>query len=145
MPKASRDALGAKGKTDVYYLDPDEVVLVTDKKSALYDERVENSYNEELVLNMLYAPDGETAQGVLEPTIGRRNPETGKVEIIDGRQRTLACREANKRQKKSTRTESRKGKRGGSVGGAPRECGVCHKLGHNRRSHLPGGKLFKGR
>lgn len=100
MPKASRDALGAKGKTDVYYLDPDEVVLVTDKKSALYDERVENSYNEELVLNMLYAPDGETAQGVLEPAIGRRNPETGKVEIIDGRQRTLACREAKKRQKK---------------------------------------------
>jgi ParB family transcriptional regulator, chromosome partitioning protein len=100
MPKSARDALHAKGKTDVYYLDPDKVVLVTDRSSALYDERVENSYSEELVRNILYAPDGETAQGVLEPTLGRRNPETGQVEIIDGRQRTLACREANKRQKK---------------------------------------------
>ena len=100
MPKASRDALNAKGKTDVYYFDPDDVILVKDKTSALYDERVENDFKESLVLNMMYAPDGAVPQGVLEPTLGRRNPETGKVEIIDGRQRTLAAREAKKRLKK---------------------------------------------
>ena len=100
MPKASRDALNAKGKTDVYYFDPDDVVLVEDKQSALYDERVDNDFKESLVLNMMYAPDGEVPQGVLEPTLGRRNPETGKVEIIDGRQRTKAAREAKRRLKK---------------------------------------------
>jgi len=49
---------------------------------------------------MMYAPDGEVSQGVIKPCIGRRNPETHAVEITDGRQRTLACREANKRLKK---------------------------------------------
>jgi len=58
MPKASRDALKAKGKVDVYLFDPDDVVLVTDEGSALYDERVHNTYRESLVLNMMYAPDG---------------------------------------------------------------------------------------
>jgi ParB family chromosome partitioning protein len=85
MPKASRDALNAKGKTDVYYFDPADVVLVTSKESVLYDERVDNDYKESRVLKVL---------------LGRRNPETGKVEIIDGRQRTKAAREANKRLKK---------------------------------------------
>jgi ParB-like chromosome segregation protein Spo0J len=48
----------------------------------------------------MYAPDGKTPQGVLKICIGWRNPETGKVEISDGRQRTLAAREAKKRLKK---------------------------------------------
>jgi len=100
MPKASRDALNAKGKFDVPLFDPNDVVLVEDKKSVLYDERVENDFKESLVLNMMYAPDGEVPQGVLKVCLGRRNPETGKVEIIDGRQRTRAAREANKRLKK---------------------------------------------
>jgi ParB family chromosome partitioning protein len=100
MPKASRDSLHAKGKTDVYLFDPVDVVLVEDLGSALYDERVEHDYKESLVLNMMYAPDG-VPQGVIEPTIGRRNAETGKVEIIDGRQRTKAAREANKRLKRA--------------------------------------------
>lgn len=101
MPKASRDALKAKGKTDVYYFDPADVVLVENEKSVLYDERVKNDFRESLVLNMMYAPDSDgPPQGVLKVLLGRRNPETGKVEIIDGRQRTKAAREANKRLKK---------------------------------------------
>jgi ParB family transcriptional regulator, chromosome partitioning protein len=101
MPKASRDALGAKGKTDVYYFDPADVVLVEDKGSALYDERVANDFSESLVVNMLYQPEPDgPPQGVLKVLLGRRNPETGKVEIIDGRQRTKAAREANRRLKK---------------------------------------------
>lgn len=100
MPKASRDSLHAKGKTDVYYFDPADVVLVENKESVLYDERVDNDFKESLVLNMMFAPDG-VPQGVLKVLLGRRHPETGKVEIIDGRQRTKAAREANRRLKKA--------------------------------------------
>lgn len=100
MPKESRDALNAKGKTDVYHFDPNDVVLVEDKDSPVYDERVHYTFDEALVCSMVYAPDGKTPQGVLKILIGSRNPETGKVEITDGRQRTLACREANRRLKK---------------------------------------------
>jgi ParB family chromosome partitioning protein len=100
MPKQSRDALKAKGKTDVWYFDPNDVVLVEDKNSPVYDERVHYDFDEALVASMMYAPDGATPQGVLEILNGSRNPETGKIEITDGRQRTKACREANKRLKK---------------------------------------------
>jgi len=99
MPKASRDSLGNKGKTDLYYFDPEDVILVEDDKSVLYDERVDNDFRESLVANMMYAPDG-TPLGVLKACIGRRHPESGKIEIVDGRQRTKAAREANKRLKK---------------------------------------------
>lgn len=100
MPKTSRDALNAKGKSDFWYFDPNDVILVEDKNSPVYDERVHNDFKESLVLSMMYAPDGKTSQGVLKICVGARNPETGKVEITDGRQRTLACREANRRLKK---------------------------------------------
>ncbi len=100
MPKQARDALNAKGKTDVWYFDPNDVVLVEDEQSPVYDERVHNTFDEALVVSMLYAPDGKTPQGVLKILVGSRNPETGKVEITDGRQRTLACREACRRLKK---------------------------------------------
>ena len=44
---------------------------------------------------------------------------------------------------KTVKTASRKGQRSGSVGGKSRKCGVCDGLGHNRRSHEPGGKLYR--
>jgi ParB family chromosome partitioning protein len=99
MPKASRDSLNAKGKRDAYMFDPEDLVLVTDEKSSLYDERVKLPVDEALVLNIMFAPDG-VPQGVLEPVNVARNAETGKVEVIDGRQRVKAAREANKRLKK---------------------------------------------
>ena len=38
--------------------------------------------------------------------------------------------------KKTVKSATRKGKRGGSVAGSgPRKCGVCGKRGHNARSH----------
>jgi ParB family transcriptional regulator, chromosome partitioning protein len=97
MAKASRDALQAKGKVDVYMMDPDKVVLVENEKSPLYDERVKAPFKEELVQNILYMPDGATPQGILEPVIGRRNNENGDIEIVIGRKRTKALREANRR------------------------------------------------
>jgi ParB family chromosome partitioning protein len=100
MPKASRDSLNAKGKKDAYMFDPDDLVLVIDEKSPLYDERVHLPIDENLVLNMMFAPDN-VPQGVLEPITVARNTETGKVEVVIGRQRVKAAREANKRLKKA--------------------------------------------
>src|SRR5580658_9498251 len=97
MPKASRDALKAKGKTDVYFFDPVDLVLVKGKDDLLYDARAEESFDEDLVLNMLHRPDGKPPLGVIEPVIVRRNPESGKVEVVAGRRRVLAAREANRR------------------------------------------------
>ena len=99
MPKSSRDSLNAKGKRDAYMFDPEDLVLVTDEKSPLYDERVHLPVDENLVLNIMFAPDG-VPQGVLEPITAVRNTETGKVEVLVGRQRVKAAREANKRLKK---------------------------------------------
>lgn len=100
MPKASRDALNAKGKRDAYMFDPEDLVLVTDEKHPLYDERVHLPVNENYVLNMMFAPDG-VPQGVLQPITGMRDPETGKILVVIGRQRVKAAREANKRLKKA--------------------------------------------
>lgn len=101
MPKASRDALGSKGKRDAPTFDPDDLILVTDKKSPLYDERIDLPYDEAMVLNMMYVSEpGGAPQGVIEPLIVRRNQETGKIEVVDGRQRVKAAREANKRLRK---------------------------------------------
>jgi len=103
VPKASRDSLRAKGKTDVYFLDPNDIVLVTDRGALLYDRRAEDPPDEALVANIMYAPDGKSPIGILQPIMGRRNPETGKVEVAAGRSRVIAAREANKRLKKQGR------------------------------------------
>jgi ParB family chromosome partitioning protein len=97
MPKASRDSLKAKGKTDVYFFDPNDLVLVKDKDDLLYDARVEDAVNEDLVANLMYMPDGKTPIGIIEPVIGRRNGESGKIEVVAGRDRVKAAREANRR------------------------------------------------
>jgi ParB family chromosome partitioning protein len=100
MPKASRDSLNNKGKKDTYTFDPEDLVLVTDEKHPLFDERVHLPVNENLVLNMMHAPDG-TPQGCLQPVTVARDRETGKLLVAIGRQRVKAAREANKRLKKA--------------------------------------------
>jgi ParB-like chromosome segregation protein Spo0J len=99
MPKASRDALGAKGKTDVWMMDPEDLVLVVDGKAVLYDERVEEPYDEEFVQSIMVVVDGAPI-GIIHPVTGRRDRESGKVEIVVGRGRVTGAREANKRYKR---------------------------------------------
>jgi len=48
--------LNAKGKRDAFMFDPDDLVLVTDEKSPLYDDRVELPIDESLVMNIMFAP-----------------------------------------------------------------------------------------
>src|SRR5271170_1884198 len=115
MAKNSAEAYGAAGKTNLLLLDPESVKLVTDKKHPLYDERVNLPISESLVKNIM-------VHGVLEPIIIRKNPENGDGEVVAGRQRTKATREANKRLDKEGREKImlpatvRRGEEAGLVG-----------------------------
>lgn len=88
MAKNSIDAYGASGKTNVLFFDPDALVLVTDESSPLYDERVHLPEDEGMARNIDY-------QGVLENVAISKNPETGDVEVVFGRQRVKNARLAN--------------------------------------------------
>lgn len=90
MAKNSIDAYGAAGKTNLLVFDPQALALVTDEKSPLYDPRVHLPIDEALVLNIMH-------QGVLEPVLICKNTESGAVEVVAGRQRVKAAREANVR------------------------------------------------
>lgn len=93
MARDTRKAHGAAGKTDMLLFDPEELFLVTDEKSDLYDERVNLEPTEAFVLNLEH-------YGVLEPVLVRKNTGTGKTEVVDGRQRVKGLRMANKLLKK---------------------------------------------
>ena len=92
MAKNSIDAYGASGKTNQLLFDPEHLVLVVDETSPLYDERVHLPVSEALVLNIMH-------QGVIQPVVICKNPESGAVEVAAGRQRVKAAREANRRLK----------------------------------------------
>jgi ParB family transcriptional regulator, chromosome partitioning protein len=93
MGKSSKEALGAAGSSPLLLFNPEDLTLVTDRGSALFDERAAAPFDEKLVLNIM-------TFGVLEPILVTKNGETGKVEVVAGRRRVLACIEANKRLKK---------------------------------------------
>ena len=90
MAKSSSEAYGAEGRTNALFFDPEKLVLVTDKASPLYDERVNLPISESMVLNIMH-------HGVIQPITVRKNPETGLTEVVTGRQRVKNAREANKR------------------------------------------------
>lgn len=90
MAKNSIDAYGASGKSNVLYFDPDVLTLVEDQGHPLYDSRVHLPLDENMVRNIMF-------QGVLQPIEVNKNPETGDVEVVIGRQRVKNCREANRR------------------------------------------------
>lgn len=90
MAKNSIDAYGASGKTNVLTFEPERLHLVTDKAHPLYDERIHLPLDEAMVLNIM-------DQGVLEPIIVWKDPETGLSCVVDGRQRVRHTLEANTR------------------------------------------------
>jgi len=93
MAKNSKDAYGAEGHSNLLTFDPDKLKLVTSKTHFLYDPRVDNDPLESLIASIEY-------KGVVEPLIVWKDPETGDVCVLDGRQRVKAAREANKRLRK---------------------------------------------
>lgn len=90
MAKDSKLVYGASGKTNVLMFEPENLHLVTDKTHPLYDERIHLPISEAMVLNIM-------DQGVLEPIIVWKDPETGRSCVVDGRQRVRHTIEANKR------------------------------------------------
>lgn len=94
MAKNSVDAYGASGKTNVLMFEPEKLHLVTDKSHPLYDERIHLPIDEAMVLNIM-------DQGVIEPIVVWKDPETGSSCVVAGRQRVRHTLEANKRLKKS--------------------------------------------
>lgn len=93
--KSSKSANGAEAKTDLLLFDPTKLLRVQEQEGhALYDEdRAKLEVNESLVLDLMY-------NGILEPIIVRKDPESGVMEVIAGNQRVKACIEANRRLKK---------------------------------------------
>jgi ParB family chromosome partitioning protein len=89
-----KKAFGADAMSDLLWLDPEKLVIVTDPKHPLYDARHKLPVDEKLVKSFLL-------HGCKKPILVRKNGETkgGEpiVEVVDGRQRVKACREANRR------------------------------------------------
>jgi ParB family chromosome partitioning protein len=89
-------ATNGKGRRDVVLYDPEDLILITDKDHAFYDARAESAPDDKLVSSIM-------AIGVIEPVIVRVLPgsrsggDARDVEVIAGRKRTIANREANKR------------------------------------------------
>jgi ParB family transcriptional regulator, chromosome partitioning protein len=86
--------------TDMWAIEPEKLVIVADESHELYDERVKLPVSESLVASIMYAPNGADPQGVLVPIACSRDPETGAIVVVNGRQRVKACIEANKRLEK---------------------------------------------
>ncbi len=90
MGKNSKDTYGADGSTSLLSFWPEKLKIVTDQEHPLYDERVNLPLDEAMIRNI-------QTFGVLEPIIVTRDPDTGDVLVIDGRQRVRHALEANKR------------------------------------------------
>jgi ParB family transcriptional regulator, chromosome partitioning protein len=90
MARDTRKANGALGKTDMLLFDPEKIKVVNDPEHALYDARANEEPTETFIENVM-------TFGVTLPVVFRKDAETGEVVVEDGRKRTLALREANKR------------------------------------------------
>ncbi len=85
--KNTRQQLGAKAD-EGFAIEPEKLVLVTDKAHPLYDERVLWPVDERYVLSIM-------KYGFASTILCRRNGD--QLEVVDGRQRVKSALEANKR------------------------------------------------
>ena len=90
MGANSKTTYGADGSTSLLSFYPEKLTIVTDPEHPLYDERHKLPFDEATVRNMM-------AFGVLEPIIVTRDPDSGAVLVVDGRQRVKNAAEANRR------------------------------------------------
>jgi ParB family chromosome partitioning protein len=78
----------SKGRKDMFYFDPDTLVMSNDPTDPLYDPRMDAPINEHLVLSIM-------SQGITTPILIKK--QGGRPVVIDGRQRVRCAREANRR------------------------------------------------
>lgn len=91
--KYAQERYGYEGKAEAFVVDPDKVVLVTDKDHVLYDPRVHNKFDEAFVQKLM--AEGGTPDEIAL-WFQRENGEPIS-RCIDGRQRVINSREANRR------------------------------------------------
>lgn len=90
------ESRGAESRGDAYAYDPAKLVIVDDPTHPLYQEaRVKLPVSEELVASMM----AHGWKGTI--TVRQNGSRNGKpvIEVVDGRQRVKAAREANRRLK----------------------------------------------
>lgn len=94
MGSDAKKAYGAIGRDDLLYFDPEEILIVTDKDHALFDERAFKPPSEGLIRSIM-------KRGIYLPVVIRKNGEdkNGKavIEVVDGRKRVRAAQIANHR------------------------------------------------
>lgn len=90
MGRSSKEANGADGSTNLLTYLPEKLTLVKDPAHPLYDPRVHLPIDEAMVKNIM-------AMGILQAVVVCKNPETGDIEVVDGRQRVKNAIEANVR------------------------------------------------
>lgn len=93
MGKRSSEAHEGAVEKKILAFDPEVLTIVEEEGADLADDRSKEPPPESFILNIMH-------YGVRQPITVRKNPETGKTEVVDGRKRVLGCREANKRLKK---------------------------------------------
>ena len=91
--KSSSAAHAGAKERKILDFDPEDLVIVEDPNADLADDRGQESIPESFIRNL-------KVFGVRESITVKKNPETGKTEVVNGRKRTLGLREANKRIKK---------------------------------------------
>jgi ParB family chromosome partitioning protein len=95
---ARNDEYGAQTRGQTLVYNPNDLTLVTDPMHPLFDPSVHSKPPEEMIMSIM-------EHGVLVPIVIRRNgtDKTGRaiIEVVDGRTRVLAAREACKRQAKA--------------------------------------------
>lgn len=78
-------------RSNLFWLNDDQVVVVTDPSHPLYDERVTWPLNEAMVISIM-------RKGVIKPIRIRKSADN-LLEVVDGRRRVMHLREANRRLK----------------------------------------------
>lgn len=90
MGLSQKDTYGADGALSGLTFDPEKLYLVVEPDHPLYDERVHDPIDDAMVRNIMKF-------GVIEPVVISRDPATGRVDVVAGRQRVKCAREANHR------------------------------------------------
>ena len=90
MGLSQKETYGADGALSGLTFDPDKLVIVEDPAHPLYDERVHDPLEETFIRNVEF-------HGIIQPVSISRDPETGIVYVVAGRQRVRAAREVNRR------------------------------------------------
>lgn len=89
-PTARKKSAVDAPRGNIFFCQPDDLTLVTDKEHPLYDPRVEWPIDDKMVASIL-------SKGVITPIIVRKNGTY--LEVVEGRQRVKNTAEANKRLK----------------------------------------------